>query len=183
MKRWKWNEVVYTEVHILSGPQMIPGGVGPMLVQQQTSSGVQLILRSPPPQHTTKQPTVVLSNGPQPTVLVQHNPSRAQAQPQLVRLVTGQTLQLQHIQTSSGPALIAVPAPTTPTPPPQPSSPKNKLKKKKKKEDEGPTRLDLANLMKLSGMFAQCWGYRMYIIDNLGIFYTLYFSVLGILFF
>ncbi|XP_054289400.1 mucin-4-like isoform X1 [Macrosteles quadrilineatus] len=132
--------------------QMIPGGVGPMLVQQQTSSGVQLILRSPPPQHTTKQPTVVLSNGPQPTVLVQHNPSRAQAQPQLVRLVTGQTLQLQHIQTSSGPALIAVPAPTTPTPPPQPSSPKNKLKKKKKKEDEGPTRLDLANLMKLSGI-------------------------------
>ncbi|KAG8277102.1 GLTSCR protein [Homalodisca vitripennis] len=129
---------------------MIPST--PVLVQQQTSSGVQLILRSPPPAPAAKQSTVVLSNGSlaQPgTVLVQ-----GRQQPQYVRLLSGQMLQLQQIQTSSGPTIIAVPAPSTPTPPPQPPpSPTliKKVKKKKKKEEE-PTRLDLANLMKLSGI-------------------------------
>lgn len=78
---------------------------------------------------------------------------------QLVRLMSsGQTLQLQQIQTSSGPALIAVPQPSTPTPPPQPSQSPTLIKKakKKKKKEEEPTRLDLANLMKLSGEFATC---------------------------
>lgn len=74
---------------------------------------------------------------------------------QLVRLVPGQTLQLQQIQTSSGTALIAVPTPSTPTPPPQPPPSPNtllkKAKKKLKKKEDEPARLDLANIMKLSG--------------------------------
>lgn len=59
---------------------MLPSG--PVLVQQQTSSGLQLILRSPPPpQAQPKSGSIVLSaNGgltPQGTVLLQ---GRQQAQ-------------------------------------------------------------------------------------------------------
>lgn len=39
---------------------MLPNGA--VLVQQQTSSGVQLILKSPPPQ-TQPKPGIVLANG------------------------------------------------------------------------------------------------------------------------
>lgn len=61
-------------------------------------------------------------------------------------------MQLQQIQTS-GPTFIAVPSPaasrTTP-PPPTPSAIAIKKLKKKKKDKEEP-RLDLANLIKISG--------------------------------
>jgi hypothetical protein len=78
----------------------------------------------------------------------------------VLRLVPGQ-MQLQQIQTSSGPTLIAVPsaqmtARATPPPPQQiTTSPATltlakKSKKKKRKEEE--PRLDLANLIKISGM-------------------------------
>lgn len=127
--------------------QMVPNGA--VLVQQQTSSGVQFILKSPPPQPQPK-PGIVLANGglqPQ-AVIVQ---GRTQAH-QVVRLVPGQ-MQLQQIQTS-GPTFIAVPSPaasrTTP-PPPTPSAIAIKKLKKKKKDKEEP-RLDLANLIKISGI-------------------------------
>ncbi|CAB0001001.1 unnamed protein product [Nesidiocoris tenuis] len=141
---------------------MLPNGA--VLVQQQTSSGVQFILKSPHPQ---QKHGLVLANGgihqPQ-AVIVQ---GRHQAH-QVLRLVPGQ-MQLQQIQTSSGPTLIAVPA-QQPAPQPAPravSSPQapqttaitfahKKLKKKKKREDEQPAppthRLDLANLIKISGI-------------------------------
>ncbi|XP_073974926.1 uncharacterized protein isoform X2 [Rhodnius prolixus] len=136
---------------------MLPNGA--VLVQQQTSSGVQLILKSPPPQ-TQPKPGIVLANGsiqPQ-AVIVQ---GRTQAH-QVLRLVPGQ-MHLQQIQTSSGPTLIAVPSPAiaqqpkSSSPSPQHNSPTNiaalaqkKIKKKKKKEEE--PRLDLANLIKISGI-------------------------------
>lgn len=72
-------------------------------------------------------------------------------------------MHLQQIQTSSGPTLIAVPSPAiaqqpkSSSPSPQHNSPTNiaalaqkKIKKKKKKEEE--PRLDLANLIKISGI-------------------------------
>ncbi|CAH1390151.1 unnamed protein product [Nezara viridula] len=127
--------------------QMVPNGA--VLVQQQTSSGVQFILKSPPHQQQPK-PGIVLANGglqPQ-AVIVQ---GRTQAH-QVVRLVPSQ-MQLQQIQTS-GPTFIAVPSPaasrTTP-PPPTPSAIAIKKLKKKKKDKEEP-RLDLANLIKISGI-------------------------------
>uniref|UniRef100_A0A0A9XCI3 GLTSCR protein conserved domain-containing protein n=3 Tax=Lygus hesperus TaxID=30085 RepID=A0A0A9XCI3_LYGHE len=143
--------------------QMLPNGA--VLVQQQTSSGVQFILKSPP--HHQHKTGLVLANGglhqPQ-HVIVQGRTHQAH---QVLRLVPGQ-MQLQQIQTSSGPTLIAVPANTQPaqrsTPSPQTHSQPTaiaiahkKLKKKKKREDEQPPpqthhRLDLANLIKISGI-------------------------------
>ncbi|RZF49214.1 hypothetical protein LSTR_LSTR010944 [Laodelphax striatellus] len=144
--------------------QMIPSA--PVLVRQQ-SHGVQLVLRSPPP---PPQPPPSKSGG---VVILQ---GRQQTQ-QVVQLLQG--IQLQQIQTSSGPTLIAVPssmaapppqpqpAPSpspapvqTPTPPPSPSlhkkppppqPPPITASKKKKKREEEP-RLDLLNLMKISGI-------------------------------
>lgn len=71
--------------------------------------------------------------------------------------VNGQSVQLQQIQTCSGPALVALSATN-----PQPTitqSPNHRsihIKKKKPKihsrpPDDEPVRLDLANLIKLSG--------------------------------
>lgn len=70
-----------------------------------------------------------------------------------MRLVSGQSVQLQQIQTSSGPALVALSAN------PQTIQSNNRsmsIKKKKPKmhsrpHDDEPVRLDLANLIKLSG--------------------------------
>ena len=69
-------------------------------------------------------------------------------------------MQLQQIQTSSGPTLIAVPSQQVTaraTPPPQQLATSQaalalakKSKKKKKKEEE--PRFDLANLIKISGI-------------------------------
>lgn len=75
---------------------------------------------------------------------------------QVVRLVPGQ-MQVQQVQTTAGPALIAVPTvPGTTAVPtlgaiPTPVSPLHKKLKKKKKREEDPPRLDLANLIKISG--------------------------------
>ncbi|XP_014261538.2 polyhomeotic-like protein 3 [Cimex lectularius] len=130
--------------------QVLPNGA--VLVQQQTSSGVQLILKSPPPQSQGKPGLVLANGGIQPqAVIVQ---GRTQAH-QVLRFVPSQ-VQLQQIQTSSGPTIIAVPSPAPPrTATPSQPSPlalaQKKIKKKKKKEDE-PTRLDLANLIKISGI-------------------------------
>lgn len=69
-----------------------------------------------------------------------------------MRLVSGQSVQLQQIQTCSGPALVALSQ--------QPSNitanRSMNIKKKKQKiqsrpQDDEPVRLDLANLIKLSG--------------------------------
>jgi hypothetical protein len=71
-----------------------------------------------------------------------------------VRLVSGQSVQLQQIQTCSGPALVALSPQSTIT---QPSNNRSmNIKKKKPKmhsrpQDDEPVRLDLANLIKLSG--------------------------------
>lgn len=128
--------------------QMVPNGA--VLVQQQTSSGVQFILKSPSTAPQPKPGLVLANGGLQPqAVIVQ---GRTQAH-QVVRLVPGQ-MQLQQIQTS-GPTFIAVPSPaaqrTTPPPPPAPAAIAIKKLKKKKKEKEEP-RLDLANLIKISGI-------------------------------
>ncbi|KAI5701669.1 hypothetical protein M8J75_011936 [Diaphorina citri] len=130
-------------------------GQVPMLVQQQTStssasSGVQLILRSPSPSQA--------KNSQQQRLLQ----SQQHAQ-QVMRLITSGSLQLQQIQTSSGPTFIAVPtqAALQQQPQPQPqhhpqpaTSPKKikQTKAKKKKDDEQGSRLDLANLMRISGI-------------------------------
>ncbi|KAL1117375.1 hypothetical protein AAG570_004701, partial [Ranatra chinensis] len=129
--------------------QMLPNGA--VLVQQQTSSGVQLILKSPPPAPQAKQGLVIANGGLQPqAVIVQ---GRTQAH-QVLRLVPGQ-MQLQQIQTSSGPTFIAVPSQATAvqTQPQMTAAAliaHKKAKKKKKKEEE--PRLDLANLIKISGI-------------------------------
>lgn len=85
---WKCFVKMYIVVsicfNVICDCKMIPSG--PMLVQQQTSSGLQLILRSPPPNHS-KQSTVVLSNGglaSQGTVVFQ---GRQQAQPVCLSLL------------------------------------------------------------------------------------------------
>uniref|UniRef100_A0A8D8SMH6 Uncharacterized protein n=1 Tax=Cacopsylla melanoneura TaxID=428564 RepID=A0A8D8SMH6_9HEMI len=118
-------------------------GQVPMLVQQQTStssasSGVQLILRSPSPQ--------------------QQKQNQQHAQQQVMRLISSGSLQLQQIQTSSGPTFIAVPTQAALQPPqqhPQPATSPKKVKQtkaKKKRDDEQGSRLDLANLMRISGI-------------------------------
>lgn len=76
-----------------------------------------------------------------------------------MRLVSGQSVQLQQIQTCSGPALVALSAGNPQSTITQ--SPNNRsmhMKKKKPKmhsrpHDDEPVRLDLANLIKLSGEF------------------------------
>lgn len=74
-----------------------------------------------------------------------------------MRLVSGQSVQLQQIQTCSGPALVALSA-THPQSNITQSSNNRSLNFKKKKQkihsrphDDEPVRLDLANLIKLSG--------------------------------
>lgn len=74
----------------------------------------------------------------------------------MVRLVSGQSVQLQQIQTCSGPALVALQQPSNIT---QSSNNRSMNVKKKKQKiqsrphDDEPVRLDLANLIKLSGSF------------------------------
>ncbi|XP_065220592.1 mucin-5AC-like [Planococcus citri] len=185
--------------------QMIPNAG--VIVGQQTSTGVQIILKSPSPQpysaSVPKAQVVVSSNGTLTTspntVFVQANRSQPQ---QVVRLINGQSLQLQQVQTSSGLALVAVPSiqptlqqatsthtatvvPSVATVPVQTSvfnqnvikkttnhvnsnsnftsnqfsnissvhsnSTTTHSKKKKRKEEET-TKLDLANLIKISGI-------------------------------
>ncbi|KAJ9582979.1 hypothetical protein L9F63_022664, partial [Diploptera punctata] len=177
---------------------VIPGLApsGPMLVPNPSGS-VQLILRSPTP-------------GTQTAASTQGNQHRRQQMPQVLRLITAQgPIQLQQIQTPSGPTFIAVPSgqtlsfqqlgprPSTPHQQQSTSTPvqlqqsitnpgfpiirhnttvlpvqqhqctatntdqtsiimpvlqkKKPKKKKKKKKDEEP-KMDLANIMKLSGI-------------------------------
>lgn len=70
-------------------------------------------------------------------------------------MVSGQSVQLQQIQTCSGPALVALSA-TNPQTTIQSNNRSMSIKKKKPKmhsrpHDDEPVRLDLANLIKLSG--------------------------------
>lgn len=74
-------------------------------------------------------------------------------------MVSGQSVQLQQIQTCSGPALVALSA-TNPQSISTQSSNNRSINMKKKKpkinsrpHDDEPVRLDLANLIKLSGEF------------------------------
>lgn len=71
-----------------------------------------------------------------------------------MRLVSGQSVQLQQIQTCSGPALVALSNPQSNIT--QSNNRSMNIKKKKPKmhsrpHDDEPVRLDLANLIKLSG--------------------------------
>ncbi|XP_050543090.1 uncharacterized protein LOC126906555 [Daktulosphaira vitifoliae] len=123
-----------------------------VLVGPQATGGLQLILRSPNTQQTNSQQ--VTCNGTQ--ILLQQ--PRQQSN-QVVRLVSGQSVQLQQIQTCSGPALVALPATTPPSTitPPLSNNRSMNIKKKKPKiqsrpHDDEPVRLDLANLIKLSGI-------------------------------
>jgi len=121
-----------------------------VIVGPQTTSGLQLFLRSPNTQNHNTQQAQVTCNGTQ--ILLQQ--PRQQSN-QVVRLVSGQSVQLQQIQTCSGPALVALSPQSTIT---QPSSNRSmNIKKKKPKmhsrpQDDEPVRLDLANLIKLSGI-------------------------------
>lgn len=72
-------------------------------------------------------------------------------------MVSGQSVQLQQIQTCSGPALVALSATNPQSNITQASNNRSmSIKKKKPKihsrpHDDEPVRLDLANLIKLSG--------------------------------
>lgn len=70
--------------------------------------------------------------------------------------MNGQSVQLQQIQTSSGPALVALSANPQSTITQSSNNRSMHIKKKKPKihsrpQDDEPVRLDLANLIKLSG--------------------------------
>ena len=68
--------IAFINIFLLSFLKMLPNGA--VLVQQQTSSGVQLILKSPPSSAQAKPGLVIANGGLQPQAVIVQGRTQAQ---------------------------------------------------------------------------------------------------------